>query len=421
MDIDKQVKEIVQNLVGQITTQIQSQVVNIVEQKINDSIKSIDYTPIISSILNQKLGDRIAQLPISTNSIEQVLTGKVTELATNISVDVKQQASILIKNNVDSALKLLDLHDSYHSALTTAIASRQFVFPENSIPASALLLQDIKLTGDSISGGIVTNFGSTGIEDMATGCQLTITDDVTVVENNLLTKDLTVKGTTTIEGDLIVTGNIPDNSPMFVKFVNAAATTVKTTLNQQLFEDYSKIVVDQLYKDGLNLNQIKINGQEVINGNALGNFVTHSNLQKVGILQELQTTGESFLSQTLYVSQNRVGVNTIEPTHALSIWDQEIELGFGKLETNTAFISTPRSQKLVLGSNGKKNLVLIPDGSVEVSTIKINNMVFTTGSEPPNYEAARGTIVFNENPTLGGPLGWVSLGEARWANFGIID
>jgi hypothetical protein len=105
----------------------------------------------------------------------------------------------------------------------------------------------------------------------------------------------------------------------------------------------------------------------------------------------------------------------------LSIWDQEIELGFGKLETNTAFISTPRSQKLVLGSNGKKNLVLIPDGSVEVSTIKINNMVFTTGSEPPNYEAARGTIVFNENPTLGGPLGWVSLGEARWANFGIID
>jgi len=29
--------------------------------------------------------------------------------------------------------------------------------------------------------------------------------------------------------------------------------------------------------------------------------------------------------------------------------------------------------------------------------------------------------VFNSNPSLGGPLGWVSLGDARWANFGIID
>jgi len=29
--------------------------------------------------------------------------------------------------------------------------------------------------------------------------------------------------------------------------------------------------------------------------------------------------------------------------------------------------------------------------------------------------------VFNANPTLGGPLGWVSLGDARWANFGLVD
>ena len=40
---------------------------------------------------------------------------------------------------------------------------------------------------------------------------------------------------------------------------------------------------------------------------------------------------------------------------------------------------------------------------------------------PPTDDQPMGTIVFNSNPSLGGPLGWVSLGGARWANFGIID
>jgi hypothetical protein len=40
---------------------------------------------------------------------------------------------------------------------------------------------------------------------------------------------------------------------------------------------------------------------------------------------------------------------------------------------------------------------------------------------PPNFVSDRGHIVFNANPNVGGPLGWVCLGAANWANFGIID
>jgi hypothetical protein len=421
MDIDQHVSKIVESVVGDITTQIKSQVVTIIEERVNDIVNSFDYTPLISNILGEKLSERISQLPIDTNTIEQVLTNKVTNLAAGLSADVREQTSDMVRSSVNASLSLINVNELYQSAIISAIANQRVIFPNNSIPIAAMQVEDITLSGDAVSGGIIKNFGSTGIQDLSSDCQLTITDDLTVVENNLLTKDLTVKGSATIEGDLIVTGSIPDNSPMFIKFVNAAATTVKTSLDQTLFETYAKTVTDQIYANGLNLNQIKLNGHDIVNGNALGNFIIESNLQTVGVLKELQTLGETFLSQTLYSSQKRVGINTIDPTSALSLWDQEVEIGFGKLESNTAFISTPRSQKLILGSNGKKNLVLTPEGGTEVNSIKINNMMFTTGSTPPSTNATKGTVVFNENPTLGGPLGWISLGDARWANFGIID
>ena len=208
---------------------------------------------------------------------------------------------------------------------------------------------------------------------------------------------------------------------MFVKFVNAAANNLKTSLDKTMFDGYAKTVLDKLRDEGITLDKITVNGMDVINGSMLGTFITQSSLQTVGTLKELQVSGESFLGQTLYTSQKRVGVNTIEPTNALSVWDQEIELGFGKLKDNVAFISTPRSQKLVLSSNNKNNLVLETDGSVTVDKINLGTMTITVGTSAPATNQPKGTIVFNSNPTLGGPLGWVSLGDARWANFGIID
>ena len=64
---------------------------------------------------------------------------------------------------------------------------------------------------------------------------------------------------------------------------------------------------------------------------------------------------------------------------------------------------------------------LASDGSTTIPKLQLNNMLFTSSSTPPSYSAPRGTVVFNETPSIGGPLGWVSLGDARWGNFGIID
>jgi hypothetical protein len=123
----------------------------------------------------------------------------------------------------------------------------------------------------------------------------------------------------------------------------------------------------------------------------------------------------------VYITDKRLGINTLEPGAVLSVWDEEVEIQISKRKKDTAQIGSIRNHAVVLSSNNKENLVLNTDGSVTAQSITIGNMNFTSAASAPNYEAVKGTVVFNENPSIGGPLGWVSLGGARWANFGIID
>ena len=421
MDIDQHVNQIVQNIVAEITTKVQAQAMDAITLKIDEVINTLDYTSMLSNKLSQKLDIKLSNLPIDKNTIEAELTNRVEKLARNLSMTVEQQSVKIINDTVSRYVDQIDFKTLYQTTIISAIQNNKITFPEASIPCSAIQVENLQLSGDNIVGGIIQQFGSTGIDDKSSACQLTIMDDITVVENNLLTKDLTVKGTTTIEGDLNVTGTIPESSAMFIKFVEAATNNVRTSLDQVVFKNYADMVLSTIKKDGLDLNKIKLNGEDIINGGNLSNAITFSNLQRVGQLSELQVRGESLLGETLYVSGKRVGINTIEPAQSLSIWDQEIEIGFGKQSTNVAVVGTPRNQTLILSSNGKNNLTLLPDGSITISRMTLGAVSMLSGSAPPGNNEPKGTIMFNSNPSLGGPMGWVSLGDARWANFGIID
>ena len=421
MDIDQHVNQIVQNLVAEITTKVQQQAAAAVESKIAEVLAAIDTNTMLSERLSQKIDERLAKLPIDAKTIESELSIRVNDLATNLATQVQSKSIQLANDTIQQQVNAINFQELCQSALITAIQSNRFSFPEASVPGVAVDVATLRLSGENIVGGIVKSFGSTGIDDKATACQLSIFDDVTVVENNLLIKDLTVKGTATIEGDLVVTGRVPEDSGMFVNLVDSVSLRVKNGLNHDVFSGFSDLVFNQIRENGLDLTKITLNGTEVVSGGNLSNNITFSNLQRVGTLSELRVGGESLLSQTLYTTNKRVGINTVEPAHALSVWDQEIEFGFSKRETNVAVFETPRNQRLVISTNGKNNLVLMPEGGVVVDKITIGATTLSSASVPPNYDAPHGVIVFNSSPTIGGPLGWVSLGGARWANFGFID
>ena len=421
MDIDQNVNQIVQNIVSQITSQVQQQAMAAIERKITEVVAAIDYTPVLANLLSQKLDAKINQLPIDSKTIEAEIASRVDVIARNLSESVKEKSITIVNDNVNALIGRMDFQSIYQTTILNGIQNQKITFPDHSLPYTVIQPNTISISGDQINGGIVKNFGSTGIDDKATDCRLTILDEATVVENNLITQDLTVKGSTTIEGDLIVTGSVPENSALYVGLVNSVTNNVRTSLDQVVFKSYADMVLNQIRQDGLDLNKITSSGQEVISGTKLGDSILTSNLQKTGTLQELKVSGEALLSQTLYTTNKRVGINTIEPTKALSIWDQEIEIGFGKKESGVAVIETPRNHTLVISTNGKNNLTLLPDGSVATDKVSIGGINLTSSSAPPSTNQPKGSIVFNSNPSLGGPLGWVSLGDARWANFGLID
>ena len=421
MDIDQHVNQIVQGIVTQITTQVQQQAMSAIEQKIAEVIAAIDTGAMLSEKLSQKLDERLSRLPIDAKSIEIELGNRINDLSTNLATRVQSRSIELADQVIQDQVKAIDFPALCQSTLIAAIQGNKLTFPDGSIPGTALNSTNLRISGASIAGGIITDFGSTGIDDKSTACQLSIFDEVTVVENNLLTKDVTVKGTATIEGDLVVTGSLDEESGMYKNLVSSVSDRVKNNLNSTVYENYATMVFDKIKQDGIDLNKITVQGEEIINGGNLSDKITYSNLQRVGTLSELRVSGESLLSQSLYTTARRVGINTIEPAQALSIWDQEVEIGFGKRETNVAVIEAPRNQQLIIGANGKNNITLNTDGSVAVDKISVGAVTLSSSGTPPNYDAPQGTIVFNSGPSLGGPLGWVSLGGARWANFGFID
>jgi hypothetical protein len=219
----------------------------------------------------------------------------------------------------------------------------------------------------------------------------------------------------------VIRGGMDANSTAFRSIVTQTADTVRDTIGPQLLDKHQDRVFELIRTQGIELGKLTINGQEIFSGRSMTSAIIDSQLQTVGMLRDLQTQGETLLSETLYTTQRRVGVNTMDPATALSIWDEEVEIGIGKQQKDTARIATRRDQNLIIGSNGKDNLRILPDGSIQSDAVTIGRVTITSSPTPPSYNAQRGSIVINENPNLGGPLGWVSLGDARWANFGIVD
>lgn len=355
-----------------------------------------------------------------TNGIVDALVNNV--LATVVE-EIQTQAKSQILSELRARLNDIDfktaIRESVENYIKTAVEKMDF--SEGSIPGTAVQSDSLHISADNITTGIIKNFASTGIDDKATRCQVTVLDDFTVVENNLVTADLTIKGTATVEGDLIVRGEIPTDSQFFQSLKKHSVQAVQDSVDQDLFEKFSIYLFDKIRSEGIDLKKISVNGKSVIDANKLSTTITESNLQKVGILKSLETQGESYLSQTLYVSGKRVGINTIEPSSALTVWDEEVEIVAAKLKKDTAVLGTTRKQALVLSSGGKDNIRLEADGSVHVKKLDLGAVSLSSATAPPSHEAPKGTVVFNGNPNLGGPLGWVSLGGARWANFGIIE
>ena len=418
MSINENFQNLVNDLTQQALAQAQESIRDSIAESVNQKIDSMLSSEAINKIVISKVEQRLHEFTPDLSNFEAGLQA----VSDNIINGLDATANKKIAQQISDIINSLDISALIHQSIQSRLQQNSYTIPfaAQSISASAIDITDLKIPGDNIVGGVIKNFASTGIDDQSSSCQVTLLDQGAVFENTLYASKLEVKGGAVVDGDLTILGNITDN-PAYQKLVSDASTAAQTNIGPTILDAYQDRVFDRIQQEGLNLNKIKINDESIVEGDSLTGAVRHSQLRSVGVLRDLQTDGEALLSQTLYVSNRRVGVNTMDPNTALSVWDEEIEIGIGKQSQDKARIGTVREHTLTLGTNKQDNIILTPDGVATIPKLRIGNMLFSSSDTPPSYNAPRNTVVFNENPSLGGPLGWVSLGEARWANFGIID
>jgi hypothetical protein len=316
----------------------------------------------------------------------------------------------------------LDLPTLVREHLSNVLNSsaKTYTFPNRSIHGSAINPDGLFLKGDQIAAGVIRNFESTGIQDKSTETQVTIMDNATVYENQLVAKELHIAGAAVIEGDLTLNGTVDRSSKLFSDVLEVSQNAIRGEMQTGMLSGFKDDVFKQMQIDGVPADVIKYQNHRLVRDNTLAPTILFSNLQKVGALKELQVIGETLLDETLYISTKRVGINTMDPEAVLDIWDQEIEIAAGKLEKDVAIIETPKNQTLVISSNKNYNLVCNTDGTVTINSLKIGQSKHTSANSMPTVDAPKGNIVWNTEPSLGSPIGWVSLGGARWAQFGTI-
>jgi hypothetical protein len=261
---------------------------------------------------------------------------------------------------------------------------------------------------------LLKNFTSTGIVDQATKCELIVLEDGVVVENSLTVKDVDAINSMRVK-DLVVTGSINTDNQSW----NALSSAISQKTLDQLTDTWNKNlvnqVVTQIQEHGIDFDQVKVNGQTIIDGARLTRVVTESSLQSVGTLKSLTVSGEAkFNNDTLSVLNKRLGVNTDSPEKALGVWDEEVSIVIGKHKLNQAYIGTNREQSVAIGVNREPQIEITTDGLTRIKKLQVGLHKISHSAQVPGWSGTRGDIVFNSNFGADRVFAWVCLGSYKW-------
>lgn len=354
-----------------------------------------------------------------------------------------------------------------------------------SITRDHLELFEGDISYDLLKGGIAKNFKSTGIDDRAKNTMLVLEDWGTtlagqlrvesVEAKNLKVNSLTVDNfsvTGVLETNVLVKSYTIDSRDITV---SAGAKTREVLHNSGVYWGTlgPRITFDR-FRDklvitgGIDLDtgsEITINGKQVLTETALGKNIKSSGLTKLGVLEELQVAGDTGV-ENLYANKIVIGLDT-ESHQAITATEDTISWGLGehqgrlvlKIEqpkgiaiqqgdvTVAVFDSDATSieSDLIVAENikvekdivGKGNIGVAKNlyvgagakidnqGAAQFTSVKIGaNSVSWAPVKPEFGNFVQGDIVYNSEPAVGKPAGWICLQSGTpgtWATIGIAS
>ena len=263
------------------------------------------------------------------------------------------------------------------------------------------------------------DFATKGIQDRADTLELSLTPGHVSAINHLSCHDLSVQNITEVQGTLevnhlVLKGNINTDNHSWNELSQKIAEDTLSLITDQWRQDLVNEVLHAAKKHGIEFQEVTIKGLPLVLDDTLNPAIRHSQLHSVGHLDRLTVSGEVDLSDTLHVRPRRMGINTLDPEMALSVWDEEVSIVTGKLKQNHAYLGTSRLQNFSIGVNRRPYLEIDTEGLITVKSLRIDRHRISFSTQVPGYSGTRGDMVFNSDPNEGQPFAWICLGAFRW-------
>ena len=399
----------------QISTKINDQIVETVAS--DDWLKPLEAKVVKYSqdrILTKFIGSDFQ--PELLKAVKQGVTdlfnsGFVPDISQFVDQDkIKQAVDIAVEQTVELALTNLsqdaDWLEKIERMINQAVVQRTLA-GLNAIDVSTVIRDQVDENMRQLKIDLIENFSSTGINDRATSCQLTILDDTTVFENKLTARSAEIVEDFTVK-NLILKGSINTDNRSWNELSNKIKTQAIDQITTELQDQLVDRVKQTIDTDGINIKDVKIDDTYLLRNGELSHKITNSSIQKLGRLRDLN------VGETLAVVKGRVGVNTESPDSALSVWDEEVCVSLGKYKNQEAYIGTNRNHAINIGVNKEPQIQLDTDGLTTVKKLRVGQHRVGHCPEVPGWSGTRGDIMFNSNPTPGSAFAWVCLGAFKW-------
>jgi hypothetical protein len=331
-------------------------------------------------------------------------------------VTVKQMVDHAVEQNIMTAIQALSQDPAWLEKIERQISQTmvdKIIAQLSATDITPIIKQHVNENMAVFRKDILEKFSSTGIDDRANLCQLTVMDDVVVVENQLTAKNINIVNAAVMQ-DLVVTGSVNIDNVSWNQLSDGIADRTLKRLSKEWRETLVSQVVDQIKQGGIDFDSITVGGEPLIQGHALSRTITDSSLQKVGVLRDLQVKGEAHFNNTVSVMNRRLGINTETPEMALSIWDEEVSVVIGKHKAKQAYIGTSRDSAVAIGVNRVPHIEIDIDGLTTVKKLRVGLHKISHDTQVPGWSGTRGDLVFNANPGPDRVFAWVCLGAHRW-------
>ena len=388
--------------------QIESTIKEELSKKIKSEIDNLDINDLMESLLFSTINDKV-ETTVNGMINNLIKDGSMLgKISAKLELSMQAKLDDMIRSKVSGMVSQVDLGTVISKKISEFVQDKMInaALPDNIIPSSAIDVKGMKISADQIQYGTIKSFQSTGIQDMAASVELTILDGSVVVENNMIAGSLSIDGPAEFKSSLNLCGDLRLEGDLIM-----LSTKFKDQISSMVDDRIAKSKEEKI---DIGAGSLLSNGKEVLTGNSLGPGVAFSNLRKLGNLQELNVIGPLTSSETLYVNNGRVGVNTDQPSGVFSLWDEDAELTIRKHKAKTTYVGTTRDCDLVLGTNGNAQMSLRKDGSVSVNKIHINGIMISVENNIPERQGSAGELVIISAPAESQPWAYQCLGGNTW-------